>query len=61
LIHRLARQDQVIVEQQQRQRGDFTGRRMLLTPLDIVRPYLEAAWEGRGSVLPREVDQTLYM
>lgn len=45
-LRKVAQQDQSILEQQEALRAYFPGRRPLITPLDIVRPYLDAAWSG---------------
>jgi len=47
LIRQVAMQDRDILERQQRARADFEPRPHVVTPLDVVRPYLEAAWDGR--------------
>ena len=42
-------------------REHFPKRRPVVTPLDVVRPYLEEAWAGKGAVLPPTQDLTLYL
>ena len=59
LVRRVAQQDQAIVEHQQRQRRDFPNSRDLVMPFDVVRPYLQYAWEGQGEGLQAEVSRTL--
>jgi phenylpropionate dioxygenase-like ring-hydroxylating dioxygenase large terminal subunit len=60
-IRRVARQDQNIVEHQQRQRSEFSSHRDLIMPLDIVRPYLQHAWASQNHPcpLPEEVKRTI--
>jgi len=62
-LHRVAQQDQAIVQHQYQQRGTFPGHRDLVMPFDIVRPYLQQAWEAPGARagLPSEVTRTLQL
>jgi hypothetical protein len=60
-LQQVARQDQAVLEQQQALREFFPNRRAMVTPLDIVRPYLEQAWGLGQSTLPQEVSRTLYL
>lgn len=52
-LRTIAEQDRRIVESLQRARADFQNRPPIITPLDIVRPYLQEAWSGSTAVLPR--------
>jgi hypothetical protein len=54
-LRKVAQQDQAILEQKEALRAYFPGRRPVITPLDIVRPYLDAAWNGGEPSLPTEV------
>lgn len=44
----VATQDQRVLEMQQVARADFPARRELVSPLDLVRPYVERAWAGEA-------------
>jgi Vanillate O-demethylase oxygenase C-terminal domain len=61
LVARVARQDQAMVELQQRARTDFPTRIPISTSMDIVRPYLVGAWDGAVNRLPpsRSVDMLI--
>lgn len=61
LLRRVARQDQAILEQQEALRRYFPERRNAVTPLDIVRPYLDAAWLGNNQALPDAVTRELLL
>ena len=50
-----------MLELQESGREQFPNRRPVVTPLDVVRPYLEEAWSGKGAVLPPTQDLTLYL
>jgi phenylpropionate dioxygenase-like ring-hydroxylating dioxygenase large terminal subunit len=52
-LRRVAQQDQAVLERQQHARADFPGRREIVSPLDLVRPYVEAAWNGAPAPAPR--------
>lgn len=60
-LRRVAQQDQAILEQQAALREYFPGRRPLITPLDIVRPYLDAAWCHSDHQPPAEVQRVLHL
>jgi phenylpropionate dioxygenase-like ring-hydroxylating dioxygenase large terminal subunit len=60
-LRKVAQQDQRILEQQEALRAWFPGRRPLIVPLDIVRPYLDAAWSGDGRELPTEAKLELLL
>ena len=51
-LRTVADQDRRIVESVERARADFSARPPLITPLDIVRPYLHEAWSGAAAALP---------
>ena len=61
LLKRVGRQDQFILEEQERTRTRFPERRYVVTNSDIARPYLEAAWNDRDAETPerREISLTL--
>jgi phenylpropionate dioxygenase-like ring-hydroxylating dioxygenase large terminal subunit len=59
LMKRVARQDQTILEHQREQGQLFPGRQPMTTPMDIVRPFLEAAWLGRDPPEKGSVERTL--
>ena len=59
LLRRVAAQDQSILEQVERCQDLFPDRSPLVTPQDLARPYLQAAWEGRLQTLPPEVTRVL--
>jgi phenylpropionate dioxygenase-like ring-hydroxylating dioxygenase large terminal subunit len=50
-LRRVARQDQAVLEMQQAARQCFPDRREIVSPLDITRPYIEAAWSGAAATL----------
>lgn len=58
---RVANQDQAMLEHQDRQREFFPGRGPLVTSMDIVQPYLEAAWAERIQDMPAELKEVLYL
>ena len=58
-MKRVARQDQAILEHQREQAGRFPGRQPVTTPMDVVRPFLEAAWSGREPPDEGAVERTL--
>lgn len=60
-LRRVATQDQAMLELQQGGVRDFAGRREIVSPLDITRPYIEAAWRGAPNSLPlqRQVNMEL--
>jgi phenylpropionate dioxygenase-like ring-hydroxylating dioxygenase large terminal subunit len=60
-LRKVAQQDQSILEQQEALRAYFPGRRPLITPLDIVRPYLDAAWSESEQPLPTELNRELQL
>lgn len=60
-ISRVAKQDQRIVEMQERANSDFPGRLPVITPMDVVRPYVVAAWEGSIESLPRSRSALMYL
>jgi phenylpropionate dioxygenase-like ring-hydroxylating dioxygenase large terminal subunit len=53
-LKRVARQDKAMLELQQAARPDFPNRREIVSPLDITRPYIEAAWANESAALPAE-------
>ncbi len=59
LLRRVGRQDQAILERQELNRCHFPERRHVITELDVVRPYLEAAWNGREGEMPARCESTL--
>jgi phenylpropionate dioxygenase-like ring-hydroxylating dioxygenase large terminal subunit len=60
LLRRVAAQDQSILETLERRCQEFfPGRLPLVTPQDLARPYLQAAWEGRLPALPAQVSRVL--
>jgi phenylpropionate dioxygenase-like ring-hydroxylating dioxygenase large terminal subunit len=60
LLRRVAAQDQSILETVERRHQDFfPDRPPIVTPQDLARPYLQAAWEGRLPALPPEVSRVL--
>ena len=59
LLKRVGRQDQSILEAQERTRARFPERRYVVTDSDIARPYLEAAWNGRASEMPERHEISL--
>jgi phenylpropionate dioxygenase-like ring-hydroxylating dioxygenase large terminal subunit len=59
LVRRVAHQDQTIVEHLQDQRLLFPDRKDLVMTFDLVRPYLQHAWEGRADALPANVAHIL--
>lgn len=58
-LRRVARQDKAVLEMQQAARPDFPNRREIVSPLDITRPYIEAAWANDSASLPAERVVTL--
>ncbi|HEY5758300.1 MAG TPA: aromatic ring-hydroxylating dioxygenase subunit alpha [Steroidobacter sp.] len=60
-LRKVAQQDQSILELQEALRAYFPGRRPLITPLDIVRPYLDAAWSDDEPSLPAELKTVLHL
>jgi phenylpropionate dioxygenase-like ring-hydroxylating dioxygenase large terminal subunit len=60
-LRRVATQDQAMLELQQQGVRDFAGRREIVSPLDLTRPYLDAAWRASPGSLPaqRQVDLLL--
>jgi phenylpropionate dioxygenase-like ring-hydroxylating dioxygenase large terminal subunit len=60
-LKRVGRQDQYIVEQQELTRCQFPQRHHVVTELDIARPYLEAAWNGRDTDLPDRRECTMML
>jgi phenylpropionate dioxygenase-like ring-hydroxylating dioxygenase large terminal subunit len=60
-IRRVAKQDQRIVELQERANSDFPGRLPVITPMDVVRPYVVAAWGGAIESLPRSRSALMYL
>lgn len=58
-IRHVARQDQRIVELQASSSQHFPTLRPVVTTLDVVRPYLDAAWSGRSDGMPRTCDISL--
>jgi phenylpropionate dioxygenase-like ring-hydroxylating dioxygenase large terminal subunit len=60
-LRKVAQQDQSILEQQEALRAYFPGRRPLITSLDIVRPYLDAAWSEGEPSLPTELKTVLHL
>jgi phenylpropionate dioxygenase-like ring-hydroxylating dioxygenase large terminal subunit len=58
-MKRVARQDQAVLEHQREQAGRFPGRQPVTTPMDVVRPFLEAAWLGRSPPNEGSVERTL--
>lgn len=58
-LRRVAAQDQAILERVARHGEGFPGRVGIVTAQDLARPYIQAAWEGRLSVLPQEVMREL--
>ena len=61
LLHRVARQDQRILELQEATRQLFPDRRPVVTRMDITREYLEAAWAGQLAGLPQTRELTLQL
>jgi phenylpropionate dioxygenase-like ring-hydroxylating dioxygenase large terminal subunit len=61
LLQRVGRQDQFILEQQEKNRASFPERRPVVTDMDIARPYLEAAWNGHDVALPDRREFTLML
>jgi phenylpropionate dioxygenase-like ring-hydroxylating dioxygenase large terminal subunit len=61
LLRRVGRQDQFILEQQELNRCHFPERRHVITELDVARPYLEAAWNGREGEMPARRESTLML
>jgi phenylpropionate dioxygenase-like ring-hydroxylating dioxygenase large terminal subunit len=59
LLRRVAAQDQSVLEQVERRQHLFPGRSPLVTPQDLARPYLQAAWDGRLQALPPQVTRVL--
>ena len=60
LLRRVAAQDQSILENvEQRHQEFFPDRSPLVTPQDLARPYLQAAWEGRLPALPPQLTRVL--
>jgi len=59
LLRHVAHQDQMIVEHIEAQRLLFPGRRALVIPSDLARPYLQRAWQGSTDTAPDQVTQTL--
>jgi phenylpropionate dioxygenase-like ring-hydroxylating dioxygenase large terminal subunit len=51
-LRTIADQDRRIVESLERARTAFGNRLPIITPLDIVRPYLQEAWSGSTAALP---------
>ena len=60
-LRRVARQDKAVLELQQASRPDFPNRREIVSPLDITRPYIEAAWSDESVALPAERVVTLQL
>lgn len=60
-LRRVAKQDQTVLERQQSLRQYFPNRRCAVTPLDIVRPYLERAWGHANHMLPDELSRVVYL
>lgn len=60
-LRRVAQQDQRILELQERARADFPARLPTVTPIDVVRPYVVAAWEGSLGALPPSRSALLYL
>lgn len=60
-LRKVAQQDQSILEQKEALRAYFPERRPLITPLDVVRPYLDAAWSDDTSSLPAELKTVLHL
>jgi phenylpropionate dioxygenase-like ring-hydroxylating dioxygenase large terminal subunit len=61
LLTHVGRQDQFILEQQELTRRHFPQRHHVVTELDIARPYLEAAWNGREADMPDRRECTLLL
>lgn len=61
LLKRVGRQDQFILEKQELARRQFPERRYVVTELDIARPYLEAAWNGREAQMPERSECTMML
>jgi phenylpropionate dioxygenase-like ring-hydroxylating dioxygenase large terminal subunit len=60
-LRAIAQQDRLIVESLQRARAHFENRKPVITSLDIVRPYLEEAWSGSSSTLPRKTHVSMQL
>jgi phenylpropionate dioxygenase-like ring-hydroxylating dioxygenase large terminal subunit len=60
-LRRVAQQDQAVLELQRAARRDFPNRREIVSPLDLTRPYIEAAWAGEPDSLPAERMVTLHL
>jgi phenylpropionate dioxygenase-like ring-hydroxylating dioxygenase large terminal subunit len=60
-LRHVARQDKAVLELQQAARPDFPNRREIVSPLDITRPYIEAAWSNDSTALPTERVVTLQL
>jgi phenylpropionate dioxygenase-like ring-hydroxylating dioxygenase large terminal subunit len=61
LLKRVGLQDQFILEQQELTRRLFPERHHVVTELDIARPYLEAAWNGREAEMPDRRECTMML
>jgi phenylpropionate dioxygenase-like ring-hydroxylating dioxygenase large terminal subunit len=53
-LRRVANQDKAVLELQQNARSWFPNRRDIVSPLDLTRPYIEAAWSADAHALPAE-------
>jgi len=60
-LRKVASQDRRMLELQELGRECFPNRRPVVTGLDVVRPYLEEAWSGKGTTLPSDKEMTLYL
>jgi phenylpropionate dioxygenase-like ring-hydroxylating dioxygenase large terminal subunit len=60
-LRQVERQDKAMLEQQDAVSQFFPGRRFVVTPLDIARPYIEAAWRPGSQAPPAEAKCTLYL
>jgi phenylpropionate dioxygenase-like ring-hydroxylating dioxygenase large terminal subunit len=53
-LRRVASQDKAVLSMQTAARPDFPNRREIVSPLDITRPYIEAAWSNTPTTLAAE-------
>jgi phenylpropionate dioxygenase-like ring-hydroxylating dioxygenase large terminal subunit len=60
-LHTIANQDRRIVESQEKTSAEFEERSPIVTPLDVVRTYVQEAWSNPVSVLRRKKDVTLQL
>jgi phenylpropionate dioxygenase-like ring-hydroxylating dioxygenase large terminal subunit len=60
-LRKVAEQDEAMLEIQNRAAREFADRKTIVGPLDIVRPYIEAAWGMTQRALPDQRQVRMFL